>query len=288
MCVYINKKIHPFLFENPTLALLKSSLPVALSGVLRVHIACLLLQIHSNIFTCMAGGLIIYSVYTLDRALDSEEDKINHLELKDSKKEIGILAAMLSFIIGAYIFAREGILSLAFFPFVTGFLYSQGIKMGKFVLRLKGSLGVKNIVTGLTWGVSVTGAAGCTCNSLLPMAIVLLFFGSKVGINSVICDFKDLKGDLAAGIKTLPVCLGTRKTRGVLTGLHILSHLIVLCSMLSGYIGFEPVIILYSFTCGLFCIWKYTKTEDDSLERTFFIDGESITIVGLKTIANFI
>ena len=264
---------------------------VAFSGALRIHIAFLLLQIHSSIFTCIAGGLVIYSVYTLDRALGSEEDMINRKELSGSRKEIGLAVSIVTFVIGSYVLAKEGMLALAFLPLVTGFLYSKGIKIGKFALKLKGGLGVKNFVVGLTWGAFISGLAGSTCRSMLPILLVFTFFGVKLFINSTIYDFKDIKGDTLAGLKTLPVSLGAQNTRNFLLGLHLLSHLILGISIINGVLAFEPIIILYSFICGLICIQNYTKTDDvesrsRKLERTILVDGESTSIVGLRTIAS--
>lgn len=76
------------------------------------------------------------------------------------KKEIGLSASIFTFVIGSYILAKEGMLSFAFLPLITGFLYSKGIKIGKFALKLKGGLGVKNFVVGLTWGTFISGLAG--------------------------------------------------------------------------------------------------------------------------------
>jgi 4-hydroxybenzoate polyprenyltransferase len=287
---YRRKNVQEFRKKNATLELLKSSVLVAFSGALRIHIAFLLLQIHSSIFTCIAGGFVIYSVYTLDRALGSEEDIVNREELSGSRKEMGLAAAMLTFVIGSYVLAKEGMLALAFLPFITGFLYSKGIKIGKFALKLKGGLGVKNFVVGLTWGAFISGLAGSTCRSMLPIALVFTFFGVKLFINSAIYDFKDIKGDTLAGIKTLPVSLGARNTRNFLLGLHLLSHLVLGIALINGTLAFEPLIILYSFICGLVCIQNYTITDDEEpsfrkFERTILVDGESTSIVGLRTIA---
>lgn len=288
---YRRKNTPEFGKNNATLELLKSSILVAFSGALRIHIAFLLLQIHSSIFTCIAGGLVIYSVYTLDRALGSEEDIVNRKELSGSRKEIGFAASLITFVIGSYVLAKGGMLALAFLPLVTGFLYSKGIKIGKFALKLKGGLGVKNFVVGLTWGAFISGLAGSTCKSMLPILLVFTFFGVKLFINSAIYDFKDIKGDTLAGLKTLPVSLGVQNTRNFLLGLHLLSHLILGISLINGVLAFEPIIILYSFICGLICIHNYTKTDNvesrfRKLERTILVDGESTSIVGLRTIAS--
>ncbi|MDY9925352.1 UbiA family prenyltransferase [Methanosarcina sp.] len=276
--------------ENATLELLKSSILVAFSGALRIHLAFLLLHIQSSMLTCVAGGLIIYTVYTLDRAFDSEEDTVNRKELNGSNKKVGLAVSLLAFILGTCILAKEGMFALAFVPFITGYLYSKGIKIGRFALKLKGGLGIKNIVVGLTWGLFIAGLAGSGCGNLVPIVLVFIFFGVKLFINSAIYDFKDVKGDTLAGIKTLPVSLGTRKTRNVLTSMHLLSHLVLGIALIHGVLAFEPLIILYSFICGLICIQNFTSSEDDklssqTLERTVLVDGESTSILGLRMIA---
>jgi len=279
--------------KTATLELLKSSVLVAFSGALRIHLAFLLLQVQSSLsslLTCIAGGLIIYTVYTLDRALGSEEDAVNRKELNGSRKEIGLAVSLIAFLIGTFILAKEGMLALAFIPFVTGYLYSKGLKIGKFSLKLKGGLGVKNFVVGLTWGAFIAGLAGSNCGNLVPIVLVFTFFGVKLFVNSAIYDFKDIKGDTLAGIKTLPVSLGARNTRYLLTGMHLLSHMILGIALINGIVAFEPIIILYSFICGLMCIQNYTKSDDKELpfrklERTVLVDGESTSILGLRMIA---
>ncbi|TFH04734.1 MAG: prenyltransferase [Methanosarcina sp.] len=275
---------------NATLELLKSSVLVAFSGALRIHLAFLLLHIQSSVLTCIAGGLIIYTVYTLDRALGAEEDTVNRTELNGLNKNVGLAVSLLAFMIGTYILAKEGMLALAFIPFITGYLYSKGIKIGRFALKLKGGLGVKNIVVGLTWGIFIAGLAGSGCGNLVPIVLVFIFFGVKLFINSAIYDFKDIKGDTLAGINTLPVSLGTRKTRNLLTTMHLLSHLALGIALIHGVLAFEPLIVLYSFICGLICIQNFTNSEDEKLssrklERTFLVDGESTSILGLRMIA---
>jgi 4-hydroxybenzoate polyprenyltransferase len=275
--------------KNATLELLKSSVLVAFSGALRIHLAFLLLRIPSSLLTCIAGGLVIYTIYTLDRTLGSEEDAVNRKELNGSKKEIGLAVCLLTFLIGSYILARERMLVFAFIPFVTCYLYSKGIKIGKFAFKLKGGFGVKNLVVGLTWGIFIAGLAGSKCGNIVPIFLVFVFFGVKLFVNSAIFDFKDVKGDTLAGIKTLPVSLGEQNTRNLLIGMYLLSHVILCIALIRGVIAFEPLILLFSFICGLICIQKHTNREQElpsrKLERMFLVHGESASILGLRMIA---
>jgi len=273
--------------NTATLNLLTSSILVSISGAFRVYLASLLLGTRATPLVCIAGGLVIYSVYTLDRALDSEEDLINRKELCGSCKEIGFAASLLSFFIGCFIFSKNGILILAFLPFVIGFLYSKGLKIGKHTLKLKGSLGIKNIVVGITWGICTAGVAGYHSN-FLPLAIVFLLYGVKTAINSVIDDFKDVKGDTHIGIKTLPACLGELKTRKALLSMHILSHMIIIVALVYNVIAFEPMIIIYSFLCGVIYIRKYTNETaiHKKRGRGLLMDGEAVISLILRGAVN--
>ncbi|SDG10292.1 4-hydroxybenzoate polyprenyltransferase [Methanolobus vulcani] len=288
---YEQKYNLPRINPSPTVNLLKSSVLVSFSGALRIHIAFLLLHIQSVFLNCLAGGLIIYAVYTLDRALDSEEDLANRPELKGASKKTALIISLICFLAGAAILTVNGLIFFAFLPLVTGYLYSKGAKIGKFNLKLKGGLGMKNIVVGTTWGAFIAGIAGIYAADLLAPAIVFLYFGLKLFVNSAIYDFKDIKGDTLAGIKTLPVVLGQKKAKIMLFSLHILSHMILLLSIITGTLAFEPIILGYSFIIGLLYIKSFAEpvnveTKNRLARRLFMIDGESTTIVGLRTIAS--
>ncbi|NPE29762.1 UbiA family prenyltransferase [Methanococcoides sp. SA1] len=273
----------------PTLHLLNSSTLVSVSGALRIYIAFLLLQLQCNILSCIGGGLIVYSVYTLDRALDSEEDAVNRSELTGARRDIALFVSLLTFLIGAYFLFCDGLLLLAFLPLVTGFLYSKGIKVGKHHLKLKGGLGVKNLVVGTTWGAFIAGIAGWYAESMLPVFAVFLYFGIKLFVNSSVYDFKDIKGDALAGIKTLPVSLGEQKTRDILLSIHLFSHSLLSILLISGFIAYEPMVLVYSFVAGLVCIDRFAspvekESKNRLYKRLFVVDGESSVIVGLRAI----
>jgi len=283
--VYHNFTLQKYNISNidATLQLLGSSILVSISGALRIHLASLLLQVDSNFFTIIAAFFIIYSVYTLDRTLASAEDNINRTELNGSNKDLGLTVVVVAFLIGGILLAKEGMLIFALIPLVTGYLYSKGIQLGRYSFRLKGGLGVKNIVVCLTWGIFIVGLTGC--KHFIPVAIIFLLYGVKVFINSIIDDFKDIKGDIVAGVQTLPIYLGEQKTCNLLIILHIIYHMVLLVSIIANVISFEPLILFVSFVCGLICIQKYTKTENYSkLGLALFKDLESSITLGILMI----
>jgi hypothetical protein len=72
--------------------------------------------------------------------------------------------------------------------------------------------------------------------------------------------------------------------------LHLLCHLTLGIALINGALAFEPLVILYSFICGLICIHNYANSDDEEplfrkFERTILVDGESTSIVGLRTIS---
>ena len=88
-------------------------------------------------------------------------------------------------------------------------------------------------------------------------------------------------------MNTLPVSLGVRKTRNLLTAMHLFSHLVIGVALIHGALAFEPLIVLYSFVCGLICIQKFAHPEyeefpSQKMERTLLVDGESTSITGLR------
>jgi len=125
------------LYKNlfPTINLLNSSVLVSLSGALRIYIASLLLLGTMNILNCLAGGLIVYAVYTLDRALEPAEDAINRSELKGANKKLALFVCLITFAVGCYILNSSGLLLIALMPLVAGYLYSKGLNIGRIKLN---------------------------------------------------------------------------------------------------------------------------------------------------------
>jgi 4-hydroxybenzoate polyprenyltransferase len=268
--------------ENQTLKLLADSMPSGISGLFRVYIAYILLNAPVNMSICIASGLIVYSVYLLDRTMGAEEDKINRTSIQSSNKLIGYAVSLISFIIGCYVFKLYNILWIAFIPPLIGYLYNKELKFIGHNFKLKGGLGRKNIVVGVTWGLFITGVA---TGGILNLAL-FLYFSMKSFLNSAICDFKDVKGDTLTGLDTLPVILGAIKTRNLLLGLHFLTHIVLLSAMFHGIILFSHVIFLGSFLLGAFCIWNYPIAQLP-IPR-LFRDGESFIITLLLLVVNIV
>jgi 4-hydroxybenzoate polyprenyltransferase len=279
------------LFAMPTMRLLNSSTAVAIGGGLRLHIAFLLAGLATRIPEYCACALIIYATYTLDRALDCKEDAINKSELQGANATIGILACVAAFLLGTYLFMLDGIYLAPFFPFIVGYVYTRGIRIGPYYLKLKGGAGIKNIIIGITWGGSIALVVSHWCSNLVTVGVIFLFFALKLFSTSCVNDFKDVKGDTAAGIRTLPACLGENLTKKVLIAILLGVHCVMIYSLVSGYIRDEWIVVLYSLIVSTAFLLVYSSTFEKSSSlickkmREIVIYWESAITLGIRACA---
>jgi UbiA prenyltransferase family. len=273
---------------NPTLRLLTASAPVGFSGALRVYIAFLLAGVVPYLIPCIASGLIIYATYTLDRAIPCAEDEVNQGYLVRANRRVGVAWCILAYLIGAALLFREGIFLVPILPLVIGYLYTKGFQVGSCTFKLKGGAGIKNAVIGLTWGGSIALVVAHWTTSLIIVIPIFLFYGLKLFINSALFDIKDLQGDLAAGIRTIPAYLGEQGAKHLLTGLSLLLHGAMAYLILTGFLRPEVVILGYSCLIGVVFISFYStewEKRSSGIRRHFrqiAIQGESIIALLLR------
>jgi 4-hydroxybenzoate polyprenyltransferase len=216
-----------------------------------------------------AFALIIYATYTLDRALDCREDAINKSELIGADGNIGILACAIAFLAGTGILLRDGIILAPFFPFLVGYVYTHGIRIGPYSLRLKGGAGVKNAIIGLTWGGTIALIVSHWCSAVTTVLIIFLFYGIKLFITSCVNDFKDVKGDMAAGIRTLPACLGEDLTKKVLLLMNVVLHGVMVYAVIFHIIGNEWVVLVYSLAINTSFLMIYSSSFEQCSDVIF-------------------
>jgi len=242
----------------PTLHLLNASSIVACAGCFRIFVAILLAGIAPNPSVIIGYGLIVYSTYTFDRAIGCGEDAINRHELLGADQRIGMIASIAAFTAGAVLLACEQIYLASFLPFIIGYVYSKGLTIGGYSFKLKGSLGSKNIVIGITWGGSIALIISRYNSDIFTISAIFLFFCGKMFINSALYDFKDVKGDLESGIRTLPVCLGEKRTKMLLIAscLAIYSAMIVSINQRSLQPEWILLSVSFAFTASFICYYS--------------------------------
>jgi 4-hydroxybenzoate polyprenyltransferase len=252
------------IFSMPTLRLLNASTVVAIGGGLRLHIAFLLAGLAVQVTEYFACALIIYATYTLDRALNCKEDEINRSDLRGADSRVALLACLIAFLLGTILFVWDGIYLAPIFPFIIGYLYTRGIQIGSFTFKLKGGAGSKNIIIGITWAGSIALVVGHWCSNLVTVCIIFLFFMLKIFTTSCVNDIKDIRGDLAAGIRTLPAILGEKKTRILLIAILSILYAISVCAVYFGAIQNEWIILTFSLVLTVIFLIIYTPSFEHS------------------------
>jgi 4-hydroxybenzoate polyprenyltransferase len=272
----------------PTLRLLNASTVVAISAGIRLHIAFLLAGLPVRLSEYCAFALIMYATYTLDRSLDCKEDAINKSELCGADRNVGLFASIVAFLAGAVLLGLDGIYLAPFLPFIIGYFYSKGIRIGSFRLKLKGGLGMKNIIVGLTWSGTIALILVRWCGSIQTIGVIFLFYGLKIFGTSSINDFKDVRGDTTAGIRTLPAVLGENLTKKVLIIMLVGIYSIMACAVYLHVIRNEWIVLLFSLVVTIAFLLVYSPSFENSPAliyrkmREFVISWEPVIALGLR------
>lgn len=261
---------------------------VAISGGFKLYVAFILAGIMPDLLTCVAFTFIVYVVYTLDRAAKSKEDEINRGGLYASSSKwvyVVICGFLLTSIIMLSVYSPLPVL----FPLLTGLIYSKDIKIKNISLKLKRGLGVKNLVVAFTWSMTIILLLEFWIKNLFVLFSIGAFFFFKSFIVTVICDFKDVKGDSATGLVTLPVKFGEWGTKKLLLTIHVLLYFGMAIAVLLHFIRFELAILICSWLIGLFYILFYVSSRSRSaIFREIVLYGEWIIAVILRQIMQFL
>ncbi|MFC6756689.1 MULTISPECIES: UbiA family prenyltransferase [Haloarcula] len=167
-------------------------------------------------------GLVSFAVYTANDLADLEEDAINspdHSSFVASHPAVVAFLAVGTFALGAAIAWLGGgpvALAVACVPLGASLLYSLPVTFGG--RRLKDVLGVNTTLVALAWAVTVTGVPLIFAGRAVgPVAIaVCLFVYLRTFVSVEVFNVRDVTGDAATGVDTLPVVLGVPRTRQLL------------------------------------------------------------------------
>jgi 4-hydroxybenzoate polyprenyltransferase len=220
--------------------LIFSSLLLCCECVAMAYISCAIQDLPWNPMLAVIPFFVAFSVYTLNRKTDEDEDAVNRQDRFAFTKRYEAplyYGALLSLGLAFVLSALSGIPSLLATgaPFILGTLYSfRLLPEGLGYRRLKEIPAVKNITVGLAWGILL---------SLLPVffwhrepgpgtAITFLLFFMWGFMASMIPDIRDRAGDASAEVRTIPVIFGEQRTKRILTGVLILLGIPIVTSSL--------------------------------------------------------
>ncbi|MBA7473261.1 hypothetical protein ES707_08596 [subsurface metagenome] len=206
-----------------------SSLYTSAMMAAMVYISCLMQGLPFDPVATAIMTLVVFAVYNLNRKTDEDEDAINHTErYAFTKKYEPILfrSAIGSYIVAFCLSALQGFGSLLIttIPLVAGIVYSVPLLPARFGFRrLKEVPFMKSLIVAFSWTIPATLLP--ICHAGLPAGaatgIVGVFFFLQTFTNTVVYDMRDVEGDAASGVRTIPTILGIRRTLLLLTGMNI-------------------------------------------------------------------
>jgi 4-hydroxybenzoate polyprenyltransferase len=267
------------------LKVLSSSIMNGVSGWFRLYIAFIIAGKIPDVTLCFAFSFVAYSVYTLDRAWKSKEDEVNRPEEKNVDRNIILFIVSIFLLTALLILLMKKVSPLtALVPFVIGFLYTKGIKIGSISIKFKQGLGIKNFVVAITWAFTIFAFIYGFIDNYLQGFLIFSYFFIKSFINTVLFDCKDVDGDSQAGLKTIPVYFGEKRTRTLLQLLNSSFHFILIVSVLSNLVKFDTIILFYSWIVGLVYIYLYANRKKTIL-RSLVVHGEWTHMLVFKYLA---
>ncbi|NYT01097.1 MAG: UbiA family prenyltransferase [Methanocellales archaeon] len=245
----------------------------------------------------IAAFALTFAIYNFDRTIKQKEDLINDPErtrLFAGNRKIWIIIGTFSFIASMALALREGLnIFLTMFSIISVYVgYGIGFPL---IPRLKDIPGVKNLVLVSSWTIVPTILPNLSESGVLEKKGILLsimifyFIFIKILVNSILYDVRDIKGDSATGVRTLPVVLGVKNVRMILLIFNSTLILwIMVCWRLNIFLSFLPIL-----TANIFYGFWYINffTENINNKRTLLdilVDGEWIPLTLLIALINIL
>lgn len=255
-------------------SLVHANIYISLAAVFIAYLSNIVLDKSQDFFLCIASFSVMFLIYTANRFSDIVEDEINAPNRVNFIKRHGkiFLYGSLVLFIGSIIyglFVQPMTALFMAFPILIGALYSfAGLK--KFFL-------VKNLTVGLGWASLPMINASYYQTYSVSIICFAIFVGVTWLINSIIFDVKDIAGDKANGVITLPVRWGLKKTKlfCVMLNVCLLGFLATLLIL-----NVLPAIfaILFLLNAHIFSYILLAKPTNNPLFYGLFVDGEFIAV----------
>ena len=265
---------------------LYSSTYLGAAAVGMAYISCLIQGAGFSLPVATTLGLVVFSVYNLNRKTDEAEDALNHANRHRITSTFS--HPLLGMAVAAYMAALciaglsgPAAIAVAVLPLAAGLVYSLPFlpKVSGY-RRLKEIPVCKNLVVSFAWGFSF---------SLLPVTmlgiepgpaslLVFTFIFCWTFIASVIPDVRDRAGDAATGVLTIPVLCGVKGTRVLLTAFNLLSA-IILAILGTGLLSAgSAAVIALSLVYSQGCILAIGQTHHDGFICDVVSDGQFLVI----------
>ena len=258
--------------------LVVSSVFTAFTSLMMLYFSFIVLGVTPRPILLCTMFLVVYSVYSINKLTDQEEDAVNTPERStfvEGNERFLLTLAIASYITALLLGLIESPLAagILLVPFLSGIAYSTNPLSIIGIPRLKDIFLVKSFIVAFSWAVCVAFLPALQlCNST-KLYFIFPFFFIKVFINTVLFDVRDVKGDTLNSVKTIPVVIGVKRTRQSLLTIQFLLvvWLILFLDLFSKYY----VILIASMVYGYLYIIHFCNTNHHSeMSWDILLEGE--------------
>jgi len=226
--------------------------------------------------------LATFSVYNMNRATDRREDSINRPQAASRSILFflvpSLIASALCLLLSASVGAQA--LTVIVASFAASVLYS--FKPSPSIPRLKEILGLKSVLVAFSWGFTgalLPASGQAVDTSKIVLAFTYIFI--QILVNTILCDVRDIDGDMASGVNTLPISLGLGATRRLLLTVNTLLFPWLLYCITQGLFQEYMPALFFGVGYGYLIIWLFSETGRDRLLVELAVDGEWMPLVAL-------
>ncbi|MBC7129129.1 MAG: UbiA family prenyltransferase [Thermoplasmatales archaeon] len=227
----------------------------------------------------LCTSLITYSIYSLNRLTDIEEDASNlpdRVSFIQSKKTIILFLSLLSYLLALFLGGLMNKYTIPIFliPFIMGLIYS--IRISSF--RLKDLFLAKNLTVSISWALSSALLPYVFGGNIVFAGMIFVFLFIKCFVNTVVFDVRDVEGDRKVRANTIPVIMGVNKTMKILLFVNsILFIWLFICIQKNFFMEYIPA-ILFSIIYGYIYIFLVCRKFSKNFNFDYMVDGEFIML----------
>jgi 4-hydroxybenzoate polyprenyltransferase len=269
-CVVVSPKsaVLVLVHSNVFIALSATSVAVTTTLLAGVPLAA------EPLFIVFAATLFVYN---LNRITDMSEDATNvpgRVEFVRTYGRFWLAVGVLLYLLATGLAVARNLPRAEFtaVPLLVALLYS---------LKAKRILLLKNFLVGASWGLIPLGV-GTYFGRLWTIDVLFLAVHVCVMITlaAIVFDIKDIEGDRAAGIRTVPALFGPRATRVLTQTGNALAGAGVVALVAAGVLRPEYLVVLaVHFYVGAYI--PFATPERTPLFYGFVVDGEHVFLAAL-------
>lgn len=262
--------------------LTSTSIFLALNASIVTAFSSLLYGLEVKPMILLIAFLATFSVYNMNRATDRTEDSINRPRAASRSIHFFLVPSMIASASCLLLSASVGAQALTVIvtSFIASILYS--VKLSPSTPRLKEIVGLKSVLVAFSWG--FTGAllpASSQAVDAAKMVLAFTYIFVQILVNTILCDVRDVDGDMASGVKTLPIALGLSATKRLLLIVNTLMFPWLLYSLTQGLFQEYIPALFFGMGYGYLIILAFSRKRCDRLLVELAVDGEWIPLITL-------